>query len=283
MVSVLALTAAAAYGVADFLGGIASRRESVAAVVLWSHVVGLVTMLLVAPLVGGQATTQALTVGAGAGLIGALGVTVFYRALSLGAMSVVAPITALLSAAVPVLVGIGGGERPRISAAVGIAIALLAVTLVSREPSGSSVGSRRRSAVQMKVLGLALGSGFAFGLFFVALDGVGEGVGLWPLVGARLASVTLFVGLGAARMAVTSPPRNAAAAAVGCGVLDSVANACYLVALSHGLLSVVAVLTALYPAGTVILARWVLGERMSRIQQSGLAFAACAALLIASA
>jgi drug/metabolite transporter (DMT)-like permease len=282
MVSVLALTAAAAYGIADFLGGVAARREAVTAVVLWSHVVGLVTMLLVAPLVGGQMSAQALAVGAAAGLIGAIGVTVFYRAMALGSMSVVAPIAALLSAAVPVLAGLGNGERPEAAAMVGILVALLAITLVSREPSNGA-DARRRSTLQVKVVALALGSGFAFGLFFVALDGVGDGVGIWPLVGARLASVGLFLGLGMAGMTATAPPRSAAAAAIGCGVLDSLANTFYLIALSHGLLSVVAVLTALYPAGTVILARWVLGERMSRVQQGGLALAAGAALLIASA
>jgi drug/metabolite transporter (DMT)-like permease len=282
MVPALALTAAAAYGVADFLGGVAARRAAVTAVVLWSHVVGLATMLLVAPLVGGRISVQGLMVGAAAGLIGAIGVTIFYRALALGAMSVVAPITALLSAAVPVLAGIGNGERPEAAAMGGIGVALVAITLVSREP-GNGAGSRRRSALQVKILALALASGLAFGLFFVALDGVGDGAGLWPLVGARLASVGLFVGLGVAGMTATGPPRGAAAPAIGCGVLDSLANAFYLIALSYGLLSVVAVLTALYPAGTVILARWVLGERTSRVQQGGLALAAAAALLIASA
>jgi drug/metabolite transporter (DMT)-like permease len=277
MVALLALGAAAAYGAGDFLGGMASRRAPATAVVLWSHVVGLLLMLAAAPLVGGEVTTQALVVGAGAGLVGVAGVTLFYRALAVGAMSVVAPVAGLLSAAVPVVVGVGGGERPSTAALVGIVLALVAVTLVSRESEPAA--SRQASA--SRGIGLALAAGLGFGLFFVALDGAGSGTGIWPLVGARLASVTLFTTLGLARVTKVAPPREAALAAAGAGVLDAGANAMYILALSQGLLSIVAVLTALYPAGTVVLARYVLCERMSRAQQAGLAFAGLSAGLIA--
>jgi drug/metabolite transporter (DMT)-like permease len=277
MAALLALGAAAAYGAGDFLGGIASRRAPATAVVLWSHVVGLLLMLATAPLVGGEVTTQALMVGAAAGLVGVAGVTLFYRALAVGSMSVVAPVAGLLSAAVPVVAGVGGGERPSTAALVGIVLALVAVTLVSRESEPEATRKTNAS----RGLGLALAAGLGFGLFFVALDGAGSGTGIWPLVGARLASVTLFTALGAARVTQVSPPREAALAAAGAGVLDAGANVMYVLALSHGLLSIVAVLTALYPAGTVVLARYVLCERMNRAQQAGLAFAGLAAGLIA--
>lgn len=281
MAALLALSAAAAYGVADFLGGIATRREPATAVVLWSHVVGLAIMLVAAPLVGGDLTMHSLGVGAAAGLVGGIGVAVFYRALSLGSMSVVAPIAALLSAGVPVVVGIGGGDRPEVAALVGIAVALVAIGLVSRErPDGHADLTLTRS-LRWKVLALGFAAGLAFGLFFVTLDEAADGTGIWPLVGARITSVALFGSLGVAGLATASIPRTALVAAIGAGALDATANAFYLVALSHGMLSLVAVLTALYPAGTVMLARWVLGERMSGVQHTGLAFAAAAAVLIA--
>jgi uncharacterized membrane protein len=277
MAALLALTAAAAYGVGDFLGGMAARREPSTAVVLWSHVIGLVMLLSAAPALGGDVTPRALAVGGVAGLFGGAGVALFYRGLSLGSMSVVAPVAALFSAAVPVMAGLGSGERPPLAAIGGIGMALVAVTMVSRERPATH-GER---GVGLQPLLLAIGAGIAFGLFFVALDRAGGDAGIWPLVGARVASVSLFASLGAARLTAAAPPRAALAAAVGCGLLDAAANVLYMLALSHGLLSVVSVLTALYPAGTVLLARYVLGERLTGLQRTGLAVAGVAAVLIA--
>jgi drug/metabolite transporter (DMT)-like permease len=195
----------------------------------------------------------------------------------LGSMSVVAPVAALFSAAVPVMAGLGSGERPPLAAIGGIGMALVAVTMVSRERPATH-GER---GVGLQPLLLAIGAGIAFGLFFVALDRAGGDAGIWPLVGARVASVSLFASLGAARVTAAAPPRAALAAAVGCGLLDAAANVLYVLALSHGLLSVVSVLTALYPAGTVLLARYVLGERLTGLQRTGLAVAGVAAVLIA--
>jgi drug/metabolite transporter (DMT)-like permease len=286
MAALLALTAAVAYGAGDFLGGVAARREPATAVVLWSHIVGLLLLATAAPLVGGEVTTPALLIGAVAGVAGAAGVAAFYKALSLGTMSVVAPITGLLSAALPVLAGLGRGERPEPVALVGIAIALAAIVLVSREAAGASAGegSGRGSSSQQqaRALALAIGAGVAFGLFFVIIDGASESAGIWPLVAARVASVGLFGSLALTGLTAARVPRTAGVAALGCGVLDAAANVLYVLALSHGLLSIVSVLTALYPASTVLLARYLLGERMSPVQRAGLAFAGCAALLIAA-
>jgi drug/metabolite transporter (DMT)-like permease len=277
MAALLALGAAVAYGVGDFLGGVASRRVPPTAIVLWSHVVGLMMLVALAPLAGGDASTAALTIGAGAGILGAAGVTLFYQAMAIGTMSVVAPIAALLSAAVPVVAGLASGERPSPAALAGIGLALGAVVLISREAPGD--GPR---PLQWQAPALAVVAGVAFGLFFVAIDGAPDGAGLWPLVGARLASVTLFTVLGAARLTATTLPRGVVAAAVACGALDAGANVLYLLALDHGLLSVVSVLTALYPAGTVLLARYVLGEYLSPLQRTGLGVAVAAAALIAA-
>ena len=277
MASLLALSAALAYGAGDFLGGVASRRSPTTAVVLWSHVVGLLVLLAAVPLVGGDLTGRGLAVGAGAGLVGALGVTLFYQGLSIGSMSVVAPVAGLLSAAVPVAAGLGIGERPGAAALGGIGLALVAITLVSRDQSAAGRDDDRR----LLALALAAGAGVAFGLFFTALNGAGDGTGIWPLVGARAASVTLFTILGLAKVTQAAPPRAAAGAAVGAGLLDAAANVFYVLALTHGLLSVVSVLTALYPAGTVVLARYGLGERMSTVQRTGLAVAGISAVLIA--
>jgi drug/metabolite transporter (DMT)-like permease len=276
MAALLALSAAVAYGVGDFLGGVAARRVPPTAVVLWSHMVGLALLAGLAPLVGGDLTVRALTIGAGAGLLGAVGITLFYRGLAVGTMSIVAPVAALLSAAVPVAVGIGTGERPSPAALAGIGLALGAVVLISREAPHVAPSPHRWHA-----LGLAVVSGVAFGLFFVTIDRAGGDAGIWPLVGARLASVGLFAALGAARLTSAALPRGAVAAAVGCGLLDGSANVFYLLALGHGLLSVVSVLTALYPAGTVLLARYVLGEHLSPVQRAGLGIAGAAAVLIA--
>jgi drug/metabolite transporter (DMT)-like permease len=235
-------------------------------------------LVLVAPALGGDATPRAMGVGAVAGVFGGAGVALFYRGLSLGSMSVVAPIAALLSAAVPVVAGLGSGERPPLAALAGIGMALLAVTMVSRERPGE----RGDRALRMQPLLLAIGAGVAFGLFFVAIDRAGSDAGIWPLVGARMASVSLFAALGAARVTAAAPPRAAVGAALGCGLLDAAANVLYVLALSHGLLSVVSVLTALYPAGTVLLARYVLGERLTGVQRTGLAVAGLAAVLIAA-
>ena len=272
--------------------GSAARRESPSAVVLWSHIVGLGLLVAVAPLIGGEPTPRAFATGAAAGLLGGAGVALFYRGLAVGSMSVVAPIAALLSAAVPVVAGLASGERPPAAAGLGIALALGAVVLISREaaPDGTGTGGsavtredvaghRRR---QIEALGLAVAAGLAFGLFFVAISHAGNDTGVWPLVGARMASVSLFALLGAAKVISAAPPRGAAAAAVGCGLLDAGANIFYVLALGHGLLSVVAVLTALYPAGTVLLARYVLGEHLTPVQRAGLGLAAVAAVLIAA-
>jgi drug/metabolite transporter (DMT)-like permease len=280
MAALLAFSAAVAYGVGDFFGGVAARRQPASAVVLWSHLVGLVMLLALAPLVGGEPTGRALAVGAVAGVLGGAGVALFYWGLAIGAMSVVAPIAALLSAAVPVVFGLASGERPEPAALVGIALALGAIVLVSQEEPG--LHHDQRTTRRWLPIAVAVTAGVGFGFFFVLIGKAGDDVGIWPLVGARTASISLFVLLGMAGITSSAVPlRREALPVVVCGLLDAGANVFLLLALDRGLLSVVAVLTALYPAGTVLLARYVLGERLSRLQRAGLGVAGVAAVLIA--
>lgn len=276
MAVLLALCSAATYGVGDFFGGLATRRASAAAVVLWSHVVGLSLLTLGAVLVGGHADGGDLAAGAIGGLAGAVGVGLLYRALSIGTMSIVAPTTALLAAIVPVLAGVVDGERPGVRVVVGMVAGLAAIVLVSAEGRGSW-----RPADGTAFL-LAIGAGLGFGLFFVALSTTDDGSGLWPLVAARVASVTVLGTLALAGRITTEVPLRAARAQTAvAGALDGLANLLYLLAIREGLLSVVSVLSALYPVTTVLLARFVLDERLERLQQVGMALALPAAILIA--
>ncbi len=276
MAILLALSSALTYGIGDFCGGLATRRATAAAVLLWSHVVGLALLTVGALLVTGTADGGDLGFGVLGGLAGAAGVGLLYQALSIGPMSVVAPVTALLAAAVPVAAGFLQGERPGGLALLGMAGALLAIVLVSAEGGGSL------RPKDLRGITFALGAGLGFGLFFVALSSTSDESGLWPLVAARCTSVSLLTVLGllgvvSARIPA-GPGRPLAATA---GALDGVANIFYLLAIREGLLSVVSVLTALYPVSTVILARLVLGERFVAMQRVGMALAIPATIALA--
>ena len=276
MAVLLALCSAAAYGVGDFFGGMAARRAPTATVVLWSHLLALLLLAVATPLVSGTASGGDLLIGGVGGLAGAAGVGLLYRGLSVGPMSVVAPITALLSAAVPVAAGLVEGERPSGSVALGMAGARVAIVLVSAEGGGSLRPSDLRG------LSFALGAGLGFGLFFVALSHTGDGAGIWPLLAARAASVTLLGGLAlSGRIDRAAPAEGARSFAAAAGILDMAANLLYLLAVRRGLLSVVSVLAALYPVTTVVLARLVLKERFANVQRLGMAIALPAAILMA--
>ena len=283
MAALLALASALAYGVGDFFGGLSARRLPSAAVVLRTHAAGLAGMLVLLPLVG--ATSPAghdLALGAAGGIAGATGVLLFYRLMARGAMSIVAPITAVLSAVVPVVVGMGRGERPSAMALVGIPLALVAVGLLAREPGAGRGEVGGLSSVQLVT---ALTAGLGFGLYFVALDLTSESSGLWPVVSGRVASVTLFgliaLASAAARVGDGRARRGALPAMLAaCGLLDAWANSLFLLATHHGMLTLVGVIGALYPASTVLLARAVLGERLGRPQLAGVTLAVAAVTLV---
>lgn len=275
----LGLAAAITYGAADFLGGLATRRTNVFRVVLLSQVIGSLLFFISMPFFSEEEpTARALAWGALAGVAGGSGVLLFYHALAVGRMSVIAPLTGVEAAVVPVIWGLASGERPTSVALAGVALALVAVALVSASPQPIAEGALGRAGVPG--LAPALGAGFAFGMFFILLAEAGRDAGLWPLVSGRLASLSLvamFIVVGRKGL---RPSRGTLPAIVGAGVFDVTANVLYLIASRRGLLSLVAVLTSMYPASTVVLARLALGERLVRLQLAGLAVATAGVTLI---
>lgn len=279
MAVLLALASAIVYGAADFCGGLATRRATTVAVVVLSQLAGLLALVLLLPFLPGTPSAHALGWGVLAGIAGTSGLLFFYRALAGGVMSIVAPVTAVCAAAVPVLVGLLRGESVTVPALVGILIALVAVALISAEDGVPSMRGITEAGLMP-----ALFAGGAFGVFFVLLHQASEGdSGLWPLLGARSTSV-LVVGVGAliARRTLRLP-RSAWALVAVAGVADMAANALFLVATGDGLLAVTGVLASLYPVSTVLLAQVVLRERLARIQMVGLGAAVGAVALIALA
>lgn len=280
---VLALGAAVVFGSADFLGGLASRRRAALAVAFGTQLAGFVALVIALPLLpSATVAPRDLLIGALGGLFGSSGVVLLFRSLAKGPMSVVAPVAALTASVVPILAGVIQGERPGAPAVLGIVVALVAVVLVTREGDDVSVDGTRAQA-DLDVVLTALAAGALFGLFFVCLHHTGDDAGLYPLLGARLASLPFLAILITARgegLREAFTGRGLPIVVVS-GVLDMAANILYLVALRHGLLAVVSALTGLYPAVTVVLAQTVLDERMRRIQVAGLGVAAVAATLVA--
>jgi drug/metabolite transporter (DMT)-like permease len=274
------LASAAFYGAADFLGGLASRRTNTTAIVVVSQFAGLVALVLMLPfLPDSSATSQDWLLGAAAGVAGGVGVALLYRALALGSMAIVAPITAVCAVIVPVAAAIALGERPGLGAMAGIALALVAIALVSQQQSETEADGPSTTARE-SVARIAIASGVAIGLFFLILAQTSAGAGMWPLVAARSVSFVLFAMIALFARQPLRMPRDVAAIAVGGGILDMLANLFYLLATRHGPLSMVATLSSLYPASTVLLARTVLGERLSWIQTAGVCCALVAVLLI---
>ncbi|MEV0586235.1 DMT family transporter [Nonomuraea sp. NPDC050310] len=273
---ILATTCAVVYGTADFFGGLASKRSRVLSVVVLSQLAGLALVLVLLPVLPGAYSGEALAWGMAAGVAGGLGLVLFYRALATGVMSVVAPTTAVTSTVLPVVFGLAMGERPHLMAVAGIVLAVSAVVLVSRSPAEGS-----RSSTGAVLSALAAGAGF--GGFFILLALAPEGTGMWSLVGARLASVGLVALLAVLTRRSLRPGQGSMRIILAAGVLDMAANVLYLLAEQQGLLSLVAVLVSLYPASTLLLARFVLGERLRGIQMAGVAFALGAVALIAVA
>ena len=272
MSAVFALLASLTYGVADFLGGVAGRRVSTAALVLWTQLVGL--LLSAAASLAFPATAvvaRDVVWGALAGLGGLVGIFALYRGLAFGRMAVVSPLAGLLSAVIPLGVGVGMGERPLRLEWVGIGLALPAIWLVAAsgevEPGEGGVS-----------LGLVAGVGFGF--FFAALAQAGDSAGFWPLVAARSASVSFLAVMGLRRREPL-PPAETRLLILLVGIGDALANVFLLLAYRSGLLSLVSVLASLYPAVTVLLAVRVLKEPLGRHQLAGLVLAVIAVALIA--
>jgi uncharacterized membrane protein len=282
MIELLALGSAVLYGSADFFGGLTARRANTIATVFVSQFVGLLLLLLVLPfLPAASVSSRDWVWGFVAGLSGGIGVALLYRALAVGAMAVVAPTTAVIAAMIPVLFALALGERLRLLTWAGVALALVAIGLVSRPTAQDDARTEKSKARTLPPgFGLALLSGVAVGIFFLSLARTTMAAGMWPLIAARIASVALFGSIALVTGRTLLMSRTAATTAVTGGALDMAANALYMIAARIGPLSIVVTLASLYPASTVLLARVVLGERLSIIQISGIACALVAVLII---
>jgi drug/metabolite transporter (DMT)-like permease len=285
---VLAGLSGLVWGVGDFAGGKATQRADALPVVWLSKLASLPLLALYLVLLPTRVDGASLGWGALSGTFGAVGVIVFYRALSAGAMTVVAPVASVTSAAIPIVVGLAGGERPSPVALVGVTCALVAIALVSLAPPRPGVAS----VVTGRLVGLAVVSGVGFALFFVFLAranvAAGGDAGLWPIASAQLAALVLTGVLvlagrlrGAAAAGGRRWPRGRSVVwTATAGPLDMSANALFLVASRYGDLSLVAPLAALYPVTTVLLALVVDGERLRPLQVVGLVLALAALLLV---
>ena len=284
----LSLVTAIVYGAADFCGGLASRRTSTVSVVVWSQAFGLVLLALVLPVLGGHPTVHDEEWGAVCGVAGAAAIGLLYRGLALGTMGVVSPLSAVLGASIPMLYGIAfRGERPAWLAYAGIAAALLAVICVSaaesEAPDANAQPARRGLFPPGVTEGLLAGVGF--GLFFIALAQTRAAAGMYPLLAARVTSIVLLLcgGLAFGGPAAIRVARPALGIVALGGTLDIGANILFVLAAHAGMLSIVAVLTSLYPAATVALAAIVLRERLGRLQWIGVALALGGAVAISAA
>ena len=274
----LSLASAFSYGVSDFLGGTQSRRLPVLAVLAVSQPVGLVLSLAILPIVGADPISSGkLAIAVAAGVSAALGLGIFYSAMAMGTISVVAPIAAL-GVMVPVAVGMARGEQPGEVQLAGLVVTTLGVVILSYEERVDAAPATRRSVF------LAAVSGLAFGLFFTGLDIAAEGADHpgWAVVAVRAGGVAV-VAIG---LLVLRPPLGGIPAAlwvlVAIGAFDILGNSLFAIASNQGLLPVVAVGGSVYPAFTIALAHVVLGERLARPQQAGVALALAGVVLIAS-
>lgn len=268
----LSLSAAAVWGGGDYAGGIAARRANVFRVVAGAHACGLALMLLLALLTRERIPAwPSLGWGAVAGAFGAFGLAALYKGLAIGRMGVVAPVAAVVTGILPVLVGLKTEGIPDHWQLAGFALALVSIWLIAK-PSGE-IDSHRG-------LGLAVLAGVMFGLFLIAGKQAGHGAVFWPLVSARAVSTSLMLIIVAFMPRDPRRLRSIWLAIVLSGTCDSGANALYIAATRHGRLDVAAVLSSLYPASTVILARVLLKERLSATQNVGIVAALASVAMI---
>lgn len=275
MTVVLGLIAACCYGLGDFVGAFASRRYTAISVLLYSYPIGAVLMLALLPLFPGSVDPHVIGFGIAGGAAGLVGVVIMYGLMVVAPMNVISPVTAVLAAIVPVLFGVATGERPQLTAGIGIAVGVAAVLLVSRTSEDHPHGR-----ISTRIIALAFVAGLGFGFYFIFLARAGNDSGLWPLVISRVASAVLIVPLALGRRAAVAIRGRFLAITVLAGACDALANMFFLLASRHGLLSLASVLTSLYPAVTVILAVGLLHEHTSKVQRAGLALAGAAIVLI---
>jgi drug/metabolite transporter (DMT)-like permease len=302
VVTILALAAAVLYGTADFLGGVASRRANVFAVLATTVPAGAAVVLVVALLGAVPGLGALLGHGLGSptsmgwdaagwaavsGICGAAGLIAFYAGFAAAPISVVAPVAALVSTVLPVGIAIAGGERLTARMLAGGLICLVAIVLVSmpatrRTRQGQQDGPNAGAAARLRGLAYGAVAGAGFGLFFLCLKNAGQSGVLWPVAISRTAGTLVAVGIAVATK--TRPWRRdgggTGVIALVSGAVDAAANVCYVLATRAGLFGLAVVITSLYPGMTVLLARWVLGERMRWLQRAGLLLAAAGVVLL---
>jgi drug/metabolite transporter (DMT)-like permease len=281
---ILALASAIGYGGSDFAAGLASRTASVIQVTLLACLTATVVVLVALPLAAAHRPSEAsLAWGAAAGAGGTLGGIALYLGFRYAAFSVAAPISAVGTAGFSVLAGLLWGERPSTVALIGIGLALPAIVSVSASAAGAEQeeghghGGRPAAGV---VAGLIAGACFA--LLLIGLNRAGSGGGLWPVATAEVAELAVAVAAAALTRNLRLPGGRPGWLAVITGVAGAAGTILYFFATHDGLLAVTAVLTSLYPASTIVLARVVLGERLTRLRLTGLVLAGgCVALIAA--
>jgi drug/metabolite transporter (DMT)-like permease len=293
MVVLLGLAAAVLYGGGDFLGGMATRRAHVLTVLMLVETAAVIVSVAVALLSGGPAILSGLTWGFSAGAIGGLGLIIFYVGLAAGPMSVVAPVSGLVATILPVAVALAEGERPGAGVYAGALLCLVAIVLASSAsetddpgaPGGRGHTGHTGLARPPRRLGRAIAygtaSGVSFGLFFLLIRNAGQSGEVWPVAAGRIGELAVVLAAAAVlRPGLRGLRGGIPLAAVSAGVIDVVANLCYVAATRIGAFGLAVVLASLYPGVTVLLARVVLGERLRWIQRVGLGLAAIGILLV---
>ncbi len=306
----LALAAAAGYGGSDYAAGLAARQASVVRVTVLAELTSAVLLLCVVPFISSQAPSLASVLwGAVAGVSGVAGAMALYLGFRHAAFSVASSVSAVASAAFSVLAGVALGEQPGAVSLVGIALALPAIVGVSAParqamvPAGVPVGrppgpapaagqwvapgavppgQRGPTGRHATGVGLGLAAGAGFGLFFIGLNEAGSGTDLWPVVVAQVAAAVTVTCVATATRDLRLPPPGARRLGVLAGVIGAGGTAMFFLATHHGLLAVTAVITSLYPAVTILLARALSGERLTAVRIIGLGLAATSVALIAA-
>lgn len=279
----LAFGASVAWGSADFLAGVGCRRVALLTVLLVSQVVGLFLLLPAIPdLIGSVPSTSHLLLGALAGFFNTVALAAFYRGLAGGTMGIVAPIAAT-DAFIPVGWGVLTGDHLSPLTFVGIALALMGVVLASRPAHPDEVEPGRKRDSAAVGVALALIAATCFGCFTIALAGASGGSTLWAVTASRLTSVTMLACTALVMRPGLKIARSDRAPIAAIGALDVGANMLFAVALSSGLLSVIGVLGSFYPVITILLAGFVLHERLAPVQRFGAASALVGAAIIAAA
>jgi drug/metabolite transporter (DMT)-like permease len=268
----LALVAAICWGAGDFAGGIASRRSGPFRSVLLIYSVGLVMVFVVALAHGERLTVWTdLAWGAAAGLSGMVGVGALYQGFTQGRMGIVAPVSAVLATAIPVVFAALTHGLPKPLQLAGFAVALVGIWLLARPD---------RLDGPPKGLGMAVLAGLGFAGFFIGLGQVGERAVFWPLVAGRSAAIGTMLLAALATRRPVAPVRGTGWAVLSAGILDVSGNLFFLLSAQNGRLDVTAVLGSLYPAVTALLAALALKERMTRTQSLGVLSAVAAIVLI---